>query len=270
MKSILTSLALGLSLLASSASGQTSLGYYIFDYGADQIVGNSVSIFEGALTIRARTDLADYYTGAGSLTNGTEGSLYYQHDPAYLAGGVGSSKLGIRGDFGQISELTFDFNGGSARMDSINLVVNGLNFGASLYDILATPGYNMEEDDPMLWFNTNLGVLTFNEQQINAATFFELDPAIYGAAANESGRIDFAILLQNSGFAADTSVTSFGLRETNGMTFMSDVWVDSYTAQVQGPGTVVPEPGSVLLLGASSLIGLRRRRPSSNPSRLAV
>jgi len=202
-------------------------------------------------------DLADYYTGAGSLTNGTAGTLYYQHDPAFVAGGVGSSALGIRGDFGPISELTFDFNGGSARLDSINLVVNGLDFGASPYDILAAPGYNFENDDPMLWFNTNLGVLTFNEQQIKNATFFELDPAIYGAAANESGRIDFANLLLDSGLDLNTTVSSFALRETNGMTFVSDVWVDNYTAAMP-----VPEPGSAILLGASALLALRRRRPS--------
>ncbi len=261
MKSILTSLLLGLTLLATSARAQTSLGYHIFDYGADQTLGESVSIFDGALTIRARTDLADYYTGAGSLTNGTAGTLYYQHDPAFVAGGIGSSMLGIRGDFGQISELTFDFNGGSARMDSINLVVNSLNFGPSLFNIPATPGYNLDEDDPMLWFNTNLGVISFNEQQIQAATFFELDPAIYGAAANETGRIDFANLLQNSGFDAGTTVTSFALRETNGMTYLSDIWVDSYTAAVP-----VPEPGSAILLGASALLALRRRRPSHKSS----
>jgi len=267
MKKSILSFLLGASLLSATAQAQTNLGYHIFDYGMTQPLGSAVSIFEGALTLNARTDLTDYYTGAGSMTNGIAGSLYYEHDDAFVAGGVGSSTLGIRGDFGQISELTFDFNGGSARMDSINLVVNGLNFGASPYDILATPGYNLDEDDPMLWFNTNQGVLTFNEQQIQAATFFELDPAIYGAAANESGRIDFANLLQNGGFDLNTSVTSFGLRETNGMTFVSDIWVDSYTAAAAAP---VPEPGSVLLLGASSLLALRRRRPSRNSSRLAV
>jgi hypothetical protein len=268
MKTSILSFLLGASLLSATAQAQTNLGYHIFDYGMTQPLGSSVSIFEGALTLHARTDLTDYYTGAGSLTNGIAGSLYYEHDDAFVAGGVGSSTLGIRGDFGQISELTFDFNGGSARMDSINLVVNGLNFGASPYDILATPGYNLDEDDPMLWFNTNQGVLTFNEQQIQAATFFELDPAIYGAAANESGRIDFANLLQNGGFDLNTSVTSFGLRETNGMTFVSDIWVDSYTAAAAA--APVPEPGSVLLLGASSLLALRRRRPSRISSRLAV
>jgi len=268
MKTSILSFLLGASLLSATAQAQTSLGYHIFDYGMTQPLGSAVSIFEGALTLHARTDLTDYYTGAGSLTNGIAGSLYYEHDDAFVAGGVGSSTLGIRGDWGRISELTFDFNGGSARMDSINLVVNGLNFGAGLYNILATPGYNLDEDDPMLWFNTNQGVLTFNEQQIHAATFFELDPAIYGAAANESGRIDFANLLQNSGFDANTSVTSFGLRETNGLTFVSDIWVDSYTAAAAA--APVPEPGSVLLLGASSLLALRRRRPSRNSSRLAV
>ena len=226
MKKSILSFLLGASLLSATAQAQTSLGYHIFDYGTTQPLGSSISIFEGALTISARTDLTDYYTGAGSMTNGIAGSLYYQHDPAFVAGGVGSSALGIRGDWGQISELTFDFNGGSARMDSINLVVNGLNFGAGLYNILATPGYNLDEDDPMLWFNTNQGVLAFNEEQIHA-----------------------------------------GLRETNGMTFVSDIWVDNYTPVTAAP---VPEPGSVLLLGASSLLALRRRRPSRNSSRLAV
>jgi hypothetical protein len=262
-KSIL-SFILGATLLSATAHGQTSLGYHIFDYGADQPLGSSVNIFGGALTISGRVNLEDYYTGAGSLTNGTAGTLYYQHDPAFVAGGIGTSVLGIRGDFGQISELTFDFNGGSARFDSINLVLNGLNFGPSLYNIPATPGYNLDEDDPMLWFNTNLGVLTFNEEQIKASTFFELDPAIYGAAAAESGRIDFANLLQNGGFAIDTSVTSFGLRETNGMTYLSDVWVDNFTA------APVPEPGSALLLGASAFLALRRRRSSRKSSCLAV
>lgn len=258
MKTILYSLLLVASLLSTTAQAQTSLGYHIFDYGTSQTLGSSVSIFEGALTISGRVNLEDYYTGAGSLTNGTAGTLYYQHDPAFLAGGVGSSALGIRGDFGQISELTFDFNGGSARFDSINLVVNGLDFGASPYDILAAPGYNFESDDPMMWFNTNVGVLTFNEQQIKNATFFELDPAIYGATANESGRIDFANLLLDSGLDLNTTVSSFALRETNGMTFVSDVWVDSYTAAAMP----VPEPGSAILLGASALLALRRRRPS--------
>jgi hypothetical protein len=264
MKKYILNILLGATLLSATAQAQTPLGYHIFDYGANQTLGNSVTIFEGALTISARTDLTDYYGGAGALTNGIAGSLYYQHDPAFVAGGVGSSMLGIRGDFGQISELTFDFNGGNARMDSINLVVNGLNFGAGLYDILATPGYNLDEDDPMLWFNTNQGVLTFNEQQIHAATFFELDPAIYGAAANESGRIDFANLLQNGGFDVNTTVTSFGLRETNGMTYLSDVWVNDFTA------APVPEPGSALLMGISSLLVLRRRRNKHSSSRLAV
>ena len=265
MKTILCTLFLGAALLSTAAQAQTSLGYHIFDYGTAQTLGSSVSIFDGALTISGRVNLEDYYTGAGSLTNGSVGTLYYQHDPAFLTGGVGTSSLGIRGDFGQISELTFDFNGGSARLDSINLVVNGLNFGPSPYDILASPGYNWDEDDPMLWFNTNLGVLTFNEQQIKNATFFELDPAIYGAAANESGRIDFANLLQDSGFDLNTTVTSFALRETNGMTYLSDVWVDSYTAAIP-----VPEPGSAILLGASALLALRRYRPSHKSSCMAV
>jgi hypothetical protein len=265
MKTTILSILLGAALLNTTTQAQTSLGYHIFDYGATQPLGSSVTIFEGALTIRARTDLEDYYTGAGSLNNCLAGTLFYQHDPAFVAGGIGSSALGIRGDFGQISELTFDFNGGTARMDSVNIVVNGLNFGTSPYNILATPGYNLEEDDPMMWFNTNQGVLTFNEQQVHAATFFELDPSIYGAAANESGRIDFANLLQNGGFDINTTVTSFALRETNGMTYVSDVWVDSYN-----PALPVPEPGSVLFLGASSLLVLRRRRPSRQSSSLAV
>lgn len=265
MKKYLYSLMLGASLLSTPSNASESLGYHFFDYGTTQTLGNSITIFDGALTISGRVDIADYYTGAGSLTNGTASLLYYQHDPSYLDGGVATSPIGIRGGFGEISELVFEFNGGYARFDSINLVVNRLDFGFSPYDIPATPGYNLDMDDPMMWFNTNLGVLTFTEQQIRSATFFELDPTIYGLAALESGRIDFANLLQEAGYAMDTTVTSFALRETNGEHFVSDVWVDNYTAVMP-----VPEPGTAMFLAGSCLLFLRRRRSNSVSSRRAV
>ena len=265
MKNILYTLLLGASLLSTSSHAQTSLGYHFFDYGTTQTLGTSITIFDGALSISGRVDIADYYTGAGSLTNGTASLLYYQHDPSYIDGGVATSPLGIRGGFGQISELVFEFNGGYANFDSINIVVNRLDFGGSPYDVPAAPGYNLDMDDPMMWFNTNLGVLTFTEQQIRDATFFELDPVVYGLAALESGRIDFANLLQNAGFAMDTTVTSFAIRETNGEHFVSDVWVDEFTNTMP-----VPEPGTAMFMVGSSLLFLRRRRSTPLSSRRAV
>ena len=264
-----------LSLLAAfaavvpvSVSAQTapvapvSLGWHTFDYGSTTALPqSSISLFEGQLTITGRNGITDYYGGAGSLTNGTASTLFYTHHTDVLIGGIGTTGTGIHSDLSSSSELVFQFNNGVARLDEMALIVNGLDFGLSAYDILSLPGYNLENDDPFLWMNTSAGLITLNEQQIRAATSFLpgegtlLSPGL--TSGDESGYIDFASFTGALGLGTEVTVSSFGLRETYGDIYLKDVIVNGFIADAPVP---VPEPGSALLLGLAALPVLRRRR----------
>ena len=237
---------------------QADLGWWTFDYGSSQALG-SITVFDGELSVSSRVGMLDYYTGAGSTSNGTASSVYYQHDDNPLVGGIAASPSGTRGDF-DIQELLFQFNNGTARMDSMSMVINGLSFGPSAYDSTVFPGYNLDGDDPMMWFNTSAGVVTFTEQDILAATSFYMDGSEAGAL---SGFVDFAYF--SSAVGMDTTVSSFALRETNGDTWVKDIYVGAYTG-----AAAVPEPGAFLSLALGTLTLLRRRRRTPLSSQRAV
>jgi len=260
--SILAVLAVVLPISVSAQTTPVPLGWHTFDYGSTTALPeSSISLFAGQLTITGRNGITDYYGGAGSLTNGTPSTLFYTHNADVLIGGVGTTITGIHADLSSSSELVFEFNNGVARLDDLALIVNGLDFGLSPYDILALPGYNLDSDDPFLWMNTSAGLITLNEQQIRAATSFLpgegtlLSPG--WTAGDESGYIDFASFTGILGLGTEVTVSSFGLRETNGDIFLKDVIVNGFIADAPVP---VPEPGSALLLGLAALPVLRRRR----------
>lgn len=244
-------------IAASKASGQTNLGWNTFDYGATSTLSPTISIFGGELDISSRVGISSTYGDLGSPWSGTVGTVEYLHDSNWLVGGIGTSQNGIRGDLGSASELVFDFHG-SARLDSLALTISGLSFGSAAYD----QGFNLSSDDPMLWFNTSNGLFSINEQEMAAATSFFIDGTTAGA---ENGYLDFAYFTSKMGL--DTTVSSFGLRETNGNIWVKDIYVGDYSSYP------VPEPGSALLILSGALVVLRRRRssaPSSLSSQLAV
>jgi hypothetical protein len=256
--SIFTLMVLACLLIAATKSrAQNNLGWNTFDYGVSTTLGPKASIFSGELDISSRIGIPSAYGGLGSLLNGTAGNVEYLHDDNWLVGGIGTSTNGIRGDLGSASELVFNFHG-SARLDSLALTISGLSFGSSAYD----KGFNLSGDDPMLWFNTSSGIFSITEQEISLATSFFLDGTTAGA---ENGYVDFAYFTSKMGL--DTTVSSFGLRETTGHVWVKDIYVGDYST------APVPEPGSAMLIVSGALLMLRRRRPkttSSLSSRLAV
>lgn len=244
-------------IVTTQSRAQTNLGWNTFDYGVSSTLGPAVGIFGGELDISSRVGISSTYGGLGSLLNGTPGNVEYLHDDSWLVGGIGTSSNGIRGDLGTASELVFEFHG-SARLDSLALTISGLSFGSSAYE----QGFNLSGDDPMLWFNTSNGIFSITEQEMVSATSFFLDGTTEGA---ENGYVDFAYFTSQMGL--DTTVSSFGLRETHGNVWVKDIYVGDYTS------APVPEPGSALLIISAALLVLRRRRPqpsSSLSSRLAV
>jgi len=244
-------------MAASKASAQTNLGWHTFDYGANTTLSPTVTIFDGALDISSRVGISSTYGGLGSLWNGTASNVEYLHDDNWLVGGVGTSQNGVRGDLGSASELVFDFHG-SARLDSLALTISGLSFGSSPYD----KGFNLSGDDPMLWFNTSSGIFSINEEEMAVATSFFLDGT---TAGSENGYVDFAYFTSKMGL--DTTVSSFGLRETRGNIWVKDIYVGDYNV------APVPEPGSALLIISGAVLILRRRRPQPSTtlsSQLAV
>lgn len=234
-------------LTAITASAQTNLGWYTFDYGVTTPLSPTIIIFDGAMDISSRVGITNTYGDVGSAWSGTAAKVEYLHDDNWLVGGIGTSSNGIRGDLGSASELVFDFHG-SARLDSLSLTISGLSFGSSDY----VQGFNRSGDDTMLWFNTSTGMFTITEQEIATATSFFLDGTTAGA---ENGYVDFAYFTSKMGF--DCSVSSFGLRETNGNVWVKDIYVGDYST------APIPEPGSALLMLSSALLILRRRRPQT-------
>jgi hypothetical protein len=239
---------------ATTASAQSNLGWQTFDYGVTTPLSPTITIFDGALDISSRVQITNPYDGLGSQVNGSAANVEYRHDDNWLVGGIATSALGIRGDAGSASELVFDFNG-SARLDTLAVTISGLNYGTSAYG----QGFNLSGDDPMLWFNTNNGIFSITEQEMKVATSFFLDGTTAGA---ENGYLDFAYFTSKMGL--DTEVSSFALRETHGNVWVKDIYVGDFTT------APVPEPGSALLMFSSALLMLRRRRPQTLSSRLAV
>lgn len=233
-------------IATSRARAQTNLGWHTFDYGASADLGSTVSIFDGALEIRGRSSIASLYECSGSLSEGAASNVQYLHDSNWLVGGIAASSSGVSGGGGLAEELLFEFNG-SARLDSLALTISGLTFGSGAYD---ASGFNQSGDDLLLWFNTNHGLFTISEKEMADVTSFFVDGTTAGA---ENGYVDFAYFTSKLG--ADTMVSSFGLRETTGQTWVKDIYVGDYNAAAP-----VPEPGSVFLVGLGLLIHLRRRR----------
>lgn len=251
MRSFTLALVLSASVILgpSRACAQEVLGWSTFDYGVSGTLGSTISPFDGALAITGRVGLLSRYAATSGGVDGTASSLEYLHDDNWLVGGIATSPGGIRGNAGYASELIFDLRG-QARLDSIALTISGLSFGAGIYD----QGYNLTADDPMLWLNTSSGIFTITEEGLSEATSFFLDGTTAGA---ENGYVDFAYF--TAGLGVDTTVTSFGLRETHGDIWVKDLYIGDFTA------APVPEPGSAILLATGVLCLLRRRRRAPHP-----
>lgn len=259
---IRTQLVILLSMVAASvaphsqAQTQTDLGWHSFTtpgYVPRGGLGSTLNIFNRAMTITSSysTSSTGLYDPLAATSPGLLG-----HDDAGdpLLGGLGVLSPGdtlptvdalVSGGFQQ---LKFSFNGGSVRMDSFAMVLSGLDFGTSAYNL---SGFNLSGADPVIWLDTNFGVFQFNEQEIFAATSFLDDGSLAGA---QSGFIDFAAFTSRLDF--DTMINSVTLRETNGSFGVSDIYGGTYTGTIPA----VPEPSSAALLAVTLSIRLIRRR----------
>lgn len=244
--------------VANQSCGQsvTDLGWHSFTtpgYAPSGDLGSTLTILNGALTITSAYGLGN--TGLyDPMATTSPGLLGYQDAGDPLLGGLGVLSPGdtlptvdalVSGGFQQ---LKFSFNGGSVRMDSFAMVLSGLDFGNSAYNL---SGFNLSGADPVMWLDTNFGVFQFNEQEIFAATSFLNDGTLAGA---QSGYIDFAAFTSRLDF--NTMINSVTLRETNGSFGVSDIFGGTYTGTIPA----VPEPSSAALLAVTLSMRLIRRR----------
>jgi hypothetical protein len=265
LQRIRTHLAILLSTVAMSlvpqAHGQSviDLGWHSFTtpgYAPSGDLGSTLTILNGAMTITSA-----YGLGGSSLYDPlaatSPGHLGYLDAGDPLLGGLGVLSPGdslpsvdALGS-GGFQQLKFTVNGGAVRMDSFAMVLSGLDFGTSAYNL---SGFNLAGADPVMWLDTNFGVFKFNEKEIFAATSFLNDGTLAGA---QSGYIDFAAFTSRLDY--NTMINSVTLRETNGSFGVSDIYGGNYTGTIPAI-PAVPEPSSAALLAITLSMRLIRRR----------
>ena len=230
--------------LCVSFTAAQDLGYINFGPAAfptDTNLGSSLVLAGGELTITSRSiiDLTQPFVLTAS---GQAGTIFVDSDANAYKGGLGVQNGSAEGSHGvsgagpnQNEELIFTYTTG-VTLGTVEIILNILEFGHGVGD----------KDDPYLWVDTSLGLFAINEAQLGVAATF----AGGAGDAAQSATIDFSLL----GIDPDATLNSFVLRETR----------DHIIVKAMEAGILIPEPGSMLLIGISGL-GLLARRRRSNP-----
>jgi len=250
--------AAALSGSITSADAQ-DIGSTNFNNIASGNLGTSLSLFDGAVTVTARTRI-DPSSPYDYSPQGIEGTIFHEKSSDPLKGGLGvqdagSGSKGISGGGPRQNEqLVFTYHQGGALAGAIGVQLNAVEFGSKAI----TNGFaNLEKSDPLMWIEYDFGqIFVVNEYSLfNAAT--PLGKTKTGTILGDTNRtfseslsyqIDFANI---AGLNQNATVTSFTIRETSGHTF-----VKAFNAGV------VPEPSGAALImaGYGFLMMFRRRR----------